>query len=51
VFHKYGDRYFLVGVRIQGSQSDYTLPETKAEAEVRAQNITAPQEVMLALLK
>jgi hypothetical protein len=51
VFHKYGDRYFLVGISIQGSQNEYTLPETKAEAEVRAQNITAPQEVMLALLK
>ena len=50
VFHKYGDRYFLAGIKVKASQFEYRVPETKAEAEVRAQNATAPQEVMLALL-
>jgi hypothetical protein len=49
VFHKYGDRYFLAGIKIQGSDSNYQIPESKAEAEVQAANVTAPQEVLLAL--
>ncbi len=49
VFHKYGDRYFLTGIKIQGSDSEYRIPESKAEAEIQAENVTAPQEVLLAL--
>jgi hypothetical protein len=51
VFHKYGERYFLAGVKVKGSQIVYLMPEGKAESELRAQNIPASQEVLLARLK
>jgi hypothetical protein len=49
VFHKYGHRYFLWEVKVEGSRTMYQLREGKAEAELRAQNVQAPQEVLLAL--
>jgi hypothetical protein len=48
VFDHYGDRYFLSGIKLQGSKTVYTLPESKAEAELRAQNVTSSEEVLLA---
>ena len=51
VFHKYGNSYFLSAVKIQGMQKSYGLPETKAEAEIRAQNVPATEETLLASLK
>ncbi len=52
VFHKYGNSYFLSGVEIADSQISYRLPETKAEAEMLAQNNVAPaEEIVLASLK
>jgi hypothetical protein len=50
IFHKYGERYFLSGIRVAGSQIAYQLPEGKAEAELRAQNEVASQEIVLAQL-
>jgi len=50
VFHKYGDRYFLAAIRIEGSKTVMSLPENKAEAELRAQNVTATEEILLAQL-
>jgi hypothetical protein len=51
VFHKYGKRYFLAGVKVEGSNIVYKLPEGRAEAELRAQNIPAGEETLLALLQ
>ena len=50
VFHKYGDRYFLTSIKLKGSKAVYHLHESKAEAELRAQNVPASQEI-LALLQ
>jgi hypothetical protein len=50
IFHKYGERYFLSGIRVAGSPITYQLPEGKAEAELRAQNVAASQEIVLAQL-
>lgn len=51
VFHKYGDRYFLTSIKLKGSKAVYRLRESKAEAELRAQNVPASQEILLALLQ
>jgi hypothetical protein len=51
IFHKFGDRYFLVGMELAGSHVMFTLPETKAEAELRAQNVTGTEEILLAGLQ
>jgi hypothetical protein len=51
VFHKYGDRYFLAGIRITGSRTLYRLPENKAETELRAQNMPMSEEILLAYLQ
>jgi hypothetical protein len=51
VFHKYGDRYFLTGLELRGSRTVYRLPETRAEAEMRAQNIPVSEETLTASLK
>jgi hypothetical protein len=50
VFHKYGDRYFLTSIKLKGSKAVYHLHESKAEAELRAQNVPVSQEI-LALLQ
>ena len=51
VFHRYNNRYFLAEIKIEGSTIGYRLPESKAEAELRAQNVTASKEILLASLK
>ena len=51
VFHKYGDRYFLTSIKLKGSKAVYRLHESKAEAELRAQNVPASQEILLAQLQ
>jgi hypothetical protein len=51
IFHKYGERYFLAGIQVEGDQAAYQLPEGNAEAELRAQNIPASQEILLAGLR
>jgi len=51
VFKQYGDRYFLSGIKLQGSKIAYRLPESKAEAELRAQNVSATEETLLASLE
>jgi len=50
IFHKYGERYFLSGIRVEGSPIAYQFSEGKAEAELRAQNVPASQEIVLAQL-
>jgi hypothetical protein len=51
VFKHYGDRYFLSGIELQGSKITYRLPESKVEAELRAQNVSATEETLRASLK
>ena len=51
VFHRYNNRYFLSEIKIEGSKTAYRLPESKAEAELRAQNLTATEEILLASLQ
>jgi hypothetical protein len=50
IFHKYGERYFLSAIQIEGSPISYQLPEGKVEAELRAQNVPASQEIVVAQL-
>lgn len=51
IFHRYNNRYFLSEIKVEGSRIAYRLPESKAEAELQAQNITATDEIRLASLK
>jgi hypothetical protein len=51
VFHRYGDSYFLVGVKLARDGAIYTLPAGKVEAELRAQNVPATEEILLAAVK
>ena len=51
VFKHYGDRYFLSAIKLQGSNITYRLPESKVEAELRAQNASATEESLRASLK
>jgi len=49
VFNHYGD--FLTGIKIGGSKITYRVPESKGESELRAQNASGTQEIVLASLK
>jgi hypothetical protein len=51
VFHKYGNQYFLVGINLAGERITYRLPESKAEAELRAQNVPVAEKILVASLK
>jgi hypothetical protein len=51
VFKHYGDRYFLSAIKLQGSNITYRLPESKVEAELRAQSVSATEESLRASLK
>lgn len=51
VFTRYGSRYFISGIKLAGDRTSYQLPESKAEAEMRAQNGPGSEEVLLASLQ
>jgi hypothetical protein len=51
VFNRYGDRYFLSSIRLEGNDRTYKLPESKGEAELRAQNVNATQMNLVAALR
>jgi hypothetical protein len=51
VFHKYGDKAFLAGIKLAGNRAMYEIPEGREEAELRAQNVTATDEILLASAK
>ncbi len=51
VFNQYGDRYFLSGIKFEGSKITYRLPEGKVERELQSQNMTATEETLVASLK
>ena len=46
VFRKYGDKAFLTGIKLAGDRTVYQIPESREEAELRAQNATATEEVL-----
>jgi len=48
VFRKYGNQHFLWEVRIKGTRTTLRLPESRAEAELRAQAVPATAEILLA---
>jgi hypothetical protein len=51
VFDKYGDHYFLAAIKLAGDRTMYRLPVSKAEAELRASNVPATQQIVLASLQ
>jgi len=51
IFHKYGDRYFLAGMKVANNQAIYQIPEGRAEKELRAQNVTETDAILLASSK
>ena len=51
VFKRYGNQYFLSAIKLEGSKIAYRVPESKAEAELRAQNVPATDKIVLAYLK
>jgi hypothetical protein len=51
VFNKYGDRYFLSGMKLASTGATYSLPVSKAEAELRAQNVASTEQILLASSK
>lgn len=51
VFHKYGRRYFLAGIRVAGSSETYWFTPSKFEQELLAQNAPVTEHVLLASLR
>jgi hypothetical protein len=51
VFNKEGTRYFLRGITVAGSRVTYHLPETRMEAELRAQNVPSVEVNLVASLR
>lgn len=50
-FHRYGNQYFLSEIKVEGTNVSYDLPETKAESEIRARNLTPTDSKVVASLK
>jgi len=48
VFHRYGDRYFLYQIWVQGENRGSELPMTKLEKELRASNSQSSSIVIAA---
>jgi len=51
LFRRYGDRYFLAGIRRQGEDRGYEFPVSRLEGELRAQNIAEKIVTLLASAK
>jgi hypothetical protein len=51
LFKVYGDQRYLVGIRIEGSNWTYTLPESRGLADLRARNVPYSETTLLAALK
>jgi hypothetical protein len=51
VFHKYGDRYFLAGVKREGQNRSYELPAGSLEKELRATSVDEKDVTLVASLK
>jgi hypothetical protein len=51
VFKRYADQYFLSSIRLEGTNVTYRLLESKAEAEIRARNVTGTEKILRASLQ
>ena len=49
IFHKYGDRYFLSAIRVEGMNIQFKVPESKAENELRARQAPSTEQVVPSL--
>jgi hypothetical protein len=49
VFHRYGDRYFLAGVRTLGTNWGWEIPPTSQERELRAKGTFQRNQTTIAL--
>jgi hypothetical protein len=45
VFHKYGDRYFLAAIQLEGTRTVYEVPQSRAEAEMKTLNAPSVETV------
>jgi hypothetical protein len=50
VFHQYGDRYFLAGIK-RGGRIGYQLPVSRLEGELQARNVAEQVFTLLASAK
>lgn len=50
IFNKYGDRYFLTALKVEGSDQLYAFYPSKLEAEIMAKN-SAEEQVLVAISK
>lgn len=51
VFHRYGMRYYLAGVKLENSGIAYWFTPSSFEKELLAQNVPVTEEVLLASAK
>jgi len=51
VFHRYGDQYFLSGIKREGRRIGYQLPASGREAELQARNVAEQVFTLLASAK
>jgi hypothetical protein len=51
VFHRYGTRNFLSGIRCEGEDRGYELPAGKAEREIQSKNATEGETALIAAAK
>jgi hypothetical protein len=51
VFHKYGERYFLSAIQLEGTRTIYEMPESRAEAEMKAQKVPSVEKTVFTNLQ
>jgi hypothetical protein len=51
VFHKYGERYFLSAIQLEGTRTIYEMPQSRAEAEMKAQKVPSVEKTVSANLQ
>ena len=51
IFHKYGDRYFLSAIQLEGTRTIYEMPQSRAEAEMKAQKVPSVEKTVLTNLQ
>ncbi len=51
IFHRYGNRYYLTALRLEGSSTVYSFRASRFEEEALAENLPATEEVVLASVR
>jgi len=51
IFHKYGDRYFLSAIRLEGTRTSYEVPQSRAETELNDQKAPFVENITVTSLK